>query len=86
MQQALQQHIGWLNRSYVFCIPSSAADVRAFLYRHANVTDEDYAEDGQWVIHAEISDAEIGRLYGLDRFQACSIFTESEHTARVASC
>ena len=85
LQQAIQDHVGWLNRSYIFCIPSSAADVRAFLYRHANVTDEDYAADGQWVIHAEISDAEIGRLHSLERFQACSIVTESEHSVRVAS-
>lgn len=83
--QAIQEHIGWLNRSYIFCIPSNAADVRAFLYRHANVTDEDYAEDGQWVIRAEISDTEIGRLHSLERFQLCSIVAESEQSVRIAS-
>lgn len=84
--QAIQEHVSWLNRPYVFCIPSNAADVRAFLYRHANVTDEDYAEDGQWVIRAEMSDTEIGRLQSLERFQTCSFVAESEHLARAASC
>ncbi len=83
---AIQEHIGWFNRPYIFCIPSSAADVRAYLYRHAKVTDENFAADGKWIIRAEISDTEIGRLHSLERFQACSITAEPEHAARFVSC
>ena len=41
---AIQEHVNRLNRPYVFHIPASAADIRAFLYRHANVINENYAE------------------------------------------
>lgn len=85
LRQAIQEHIGWFNRPYVFCIPSTAADVRAFLYRHANVTNEDFAEDGQWVIRAEVSDTDIGRLNGLERFHTCSMVAEAEQAPRAVS-
>ena len=81
---AIQEHISWLNRQYVFHIPPQAAEVRAFLYRSANVIDEECARDGVWVIRAEISDTEIGRLQGFKQFGVCSVSAENDQTMRVA--
>lgn len=69
---AVQRHIGRLNRSHSFYIPVTAANVRAFLYRHANVLDEECDQNGAWIIRAEISESELGRMAGLEHFDECS--------------
>ncbi len=81
---AIQEHISWLNRQYVFHIPPQAADVRAFLYRRADVINEECVCDGAWVIRAKISDTEIGRLQSFEQFGVCSVSTETDQTMRVA--
>lgn len=81
---AIREHMSWLNRQYVFHIPPEAADVRAFLYRHANVIDEEFASDGEWVIRAEISDTEIGRLQSFERFRACSVVADMDQSMSMA--
>ncbi len=77
LRDAVQQHVNRFNRVCVFHIPPIAAEVRAFLYRHANVIEEDCDQDGAWMIRAEIADSEMGRLHGFDRFKGCSVVTEA---------
>lgn len=70
---AVQRHISRLNCIRSFYVPVTAANVRAYLYRHANVIEEDCDKDGAWVIRAEISESEMGRLTGFDHFDECSV-------------
>ena len=78
LRDAVRQHVSRRNRPSVFYIPAIAADVRAFLYRHANVIEEDCGLDGAWVIRVEIPDSALGRLHGFDRFKACSVVNENQ--------
>ena len=70
---AVQRHISRLNCIRSFYVPVTAANVRAYLYRHANIIEEDCDKDGAWVIRAEISESEMGRLTGFDHFDECSV-------------
>ncbi len=81
---AIQRQIGRLNRCYAFYIPVTAANVRAFLYRHANVLDEDCDQDGAWVVRAEISDSELGRLLSFHRFDECSVVVDQQAPVQLA--
>ena len=81
---AIQRQIGRLNRVYAFYIPVTAANVRAFLYRHANVLDEDCDQDGAWVVRAEISDSELGRLLSFHSFDECSVVADQQAPVQLA--
>ena len=81
---AVQRQIGRLNGIHAFCIPVTAANVRAFLFRHANVLGEKCDQDGAWLIRAEISDSELGRLTGLDNFNECSMVVDDPDSIPLA--
>lgn len=81
---AVQRQISRLNRIHAFYIPVTAANVRAFLYRHANVLEEDCDQDGAWLIRAEISESELGRLTGFDHFDECSTLMDDPDSVQLA--
>ena len=78
LRDAVRQYVSRFNRACVFHIPAFAADVRAFLYRHANVIEEDLDQNGAWTIRAEIADSEMGRMHGFDSFESCSVVSEAQ--------
>jgi GTP-binding protein HflX len=77
LRDAVQQYVNRSNRACIFHIPAVAAEVRAFLYRHANVIEEDLDQNGAWVMRVEIADSEMGRMHGFDSFKACSEVSEA---------
>ena len=81
---AVQRHIGRLNRIHAFYIPVTAANIRAFLFRHANVLEEDCDQDGAWLIRAEISESELGRLSGFEHFNECSTLVDDPDSVPLA--
>jgi GTP-binding protein HflX len=70
---ALREVIQTENHSCTLRIPPHAGAVRAFLYRHARVVRDTTADGGGWMIEAEISTPELGRLYQQEGIGNCHV-------------